>query len=104
MTSNEYNQREGDRQRGLYDLRISYRERFAEPEAAGVPPAAVTPPTSPLATMQAQVAEMDRLLAELSAVRARALQAKADGDAKLRDQGREADFGIVEDLREFVSE
>jgi hypothetical protein len=98
MTPNEYRQREGDRQRGLYDQRCSDRERFAEIQTIAAPP------TSPLSIVQQQIAQMDLLLAELSAVRERALQAKAEGDAKLRDQGREADFGIVEDLRQFVSE
>jgi hypothetical protein len=84
MTPGEYRQREADRQSGLRYERISDRERFGEIQSIAQPEAAK--PGSPLSIMQQQIAHMDLLLAELSAVRERALQAKAEGDAKQREE------------------
>jgi len=79
-TPNEYRQRETDRQRGLYDLRMQYRERFAEPPCssqAGEPAAAI----SPLALMKLRLAEADRLIAELAQV-----QVAIGSDRRLAEQ------------------
>jgi hypothetical protein len=69
-TPNEYRQRETDRQRGLYDLRVTYRERFAEPAGSSAgegDPAAAAKPLTGLALIQQRLAESDRLIAELAA-------------------------------------
>jgi hypothetical protein len=62
-TPNEYRQRETDRQRGLYDLRTEYRERFAD-APAGDPAPALTG----LALIKQRLAQSDALLAELAQV------------------------------------
>jgi hypothetical protein len=86
-TPNEYRQRETDRQRGLYDLRTEYRERFAD-APAGDPAPALTG----LALIKQRLAQSDALLAELAQVaigsdrRLQAAQAQRNGPAILAGQ------------------